>query len=295
MVITSTQKSDVVFGVPLILRYLDSHFDLVKDMSRPQVILSGGDKIDKTEIIKFQNDFATKGCKAPIANGAGNNEVLGAAYITPMKDNRPGTVGIPMYGDVTSVFDPDTLEEKSYNEEGEICIKSEAAMLHYEGNEIDTQKVKRVHPDGSVWVHTGDLGKIDEDGFIYLIGRLSRVIIVGGFKIAASQIEEIAQNNPAIKEAVAVAVPDEEFEHVPMLYVVLNDEYKSSTNLILEELKEQYSIQLKDRATPRYFKALDKIPYTSNNKQDFRKLEQDGKEYVENLLAESKKYVKKSN
>ena len=285
------QKYDTVFGVPLHYRYLSSHIEEIKNMSRPKALASGGDKIDKNEIITFEKMFSELGCQSPIINGAGSNEILGAGYVNPVNANKPGSVGIPMYGDVVSIFDPDTLEEKEFNEQGEICIRSEASFLYYD-NDIDkTNAVKKVHPDGTVWIHTNDLGYMDEQGYIFLLGRLSRVITVGAFKIAASQIEEVVQNHIAIQETVAVAVPDENYGEVPMLYLVLKDKFRTEENAVLEQIKSLCCEHLKDRAVPQYFQIIDAIPYTSNNKQDFRKLENMAKEYVSEL--DDKKILKK--
>jgi len=107
------EKYDVVFGVPLHYRYLNTHFDQIETMSRPRALISGGDKISKEEIVEFQQKFSTKGCNAPIINGAGNNEVLGAGVVNPVFANRPGSIGIPMYDEKISIFDPYTLEEKA--------------------------------------------------------------------------------------------------------------------------------------------------------------------------------------
>ncbi len=280
ILIKYNQQYDTVFGVPLHYRYVNAHLNEIYDMSRPKALISGGDRIDKTEIINYQKAFATLGCQAPILNGAGNNEVLGAAYVNPLQANKPGTVGIPMYGDVTSIFDPDTMEEKKFGEQGEVCTKSDAAFLRYEGDAEKTNQVKKTHSDGSVWIHSGDLGIMDNEGYLSLTGRLSRVITVGAFKIAASQIEEVAQQHSAIKEAVAVAVPDKENGEVAMLFTVVKDAFKSEENAVVEQVKDLCKEQLKDKAVPRYYINLDTMPYTSNNKQDFKKLEAYGKEYV---------------
>ena len=201
---------DVTFAVPLHYRYLNAHLNEISDLSRPQACISGGDKIAKSELVEYHKNFATKGFNAQIINGAGNNEMCGAGYANPLYANKLGTVGIPMDGDVTSIFDPDTLEELSYYEEGELCTKTDSAFACYDNNPEQTKLVKRVHPDGSEWLHSNDLAKMDEEGYISLTGRLSRVISVGAFKISASEIEEVAQEHAAVKEAVVVAVPDEE-------------------------------------------------------------------------------------
>lgn len=279
------QKYDVVFGVPLHYRYLNEHIDELDAMYRPLALASGGDKITATEIETFEEAFKKKGCIAPIVNGAGNNEVLGAGVVCPVHNNRPGSIGIPMYDEAISIFDPDTLEEKKYSEEGEVCYKTESKFAYYEGNQELTDDVKRVHKDGTVWIHSKDLGYMDEDGFVWLRGRLSRVITVGAFKISASQIEEVAQSYPAVKECVAVAVPDSEYGEVPMLYIVLKEEFKSEENAILEEIKELCQSSLKQKASPRYYNVIEEMPYTSNVKQDFKKLEQWGREQVEKEVS----------
>lgn len=274
------QKYDVVFGVPLHYRYLNAHIDEIKDMSRPLVLASGGDKIAASEIIAYQEAFKEKGCNAPIINGAGNNEVLGAGVVNPVLANRPGSIGIPMHNEAISIFDPETLEEKKYGEDGEVCYKTDSAFAYYQGNKELTEDVKRVHPDGSLWIHSKDLGYMDEDGFVWLKGRLSRVITVGAFKISASQIEDVVQAYPAVKECVAVAVPDEEKGEVPMLHIVLKDEFKDEKNIVLEEIKTLCQNNLKEKASPKYYNILDEMPYTSNNKQDFKKLEKLGRKIL---------------
>lgn len=274
------QKYDIADGVPLHYRYLYEHIDEIQDMSRPIALVSGGDKISKGEIETFTKAFSALGCKAPILNGAGSNEVLGAAVMNPLLANRPGSIGIPLYGDCAGIFDPDTMEEKQYGEEGEICYRTEAAFLEYENNEEMTKAIKKIHKDGSTWIHSKDLGYMDSDGFIYLAGRISRVITVGAFKISANQIEEAVQICKEVKECVAIAVPDTEYGEVPMVFLVLDEKAKGNPDEILERVKIVCRRELKEKAVPRYFEIIDSIPYTSNNKQNFRLLEELGKEIV---------------
>lgn len=275
---TMNGKYDVTFAVPYHYRYLAEHIDELSDMSRPVALISGGDKIAKSEVENFQVLFKSKGCSAPILNGAGSNEILGAGCVNPVKANKPGSIGIPMWKDIVSIFDPDTLEEKKYGEKGEICYQTEAAFLHYDNNESQTAEVKKEHKDGSVWIHTKDLGYMDEDGYIFIEGRLNRVITVGGFKISASMIEDAVQDCDYIKECVAVGVPDKESGEVPMLFIVLKENVKKEN--VQDEIERMCQNNIKGRAIPKYYEYIKEIPYTSNNKQDFRKLERMGKELV---------------
>ena len=274
-------KYDIAYGVPLHYRYLSAHLSEISDMSRPRALLSGGDKITVQEIETFQKQFATKGCTAPILNGAGNNEILGAGSVNLIKANKPGTIGLPLYNEIISIFDPDTGEEMKYGETGEICYCSEAAFVGYANNPEKTAQVKRLHKDGKVWIHSNDLGSIDEDGFITIVGRLSRIITVAAFKISANQIEEVVQAHFAVKECVAVAVPDDENGEVPMVHIVLKDEYASKQTEIEKEIRDLCSASLKAKAVPKYYHFMEFIPYTSNNKQDFKRLEQMGRELIQ--------------
>lgn len=273
-------KYDIVFGVPLHYRFLSANLSEFDDMSRPVALISGGDKISAQEIEQFQNEFAAKGCKAPILNGAGNNEIMGAGSVNFIKKNKPGTIGIPLCSDVVSIFDVDTGDELKYGELGEICYLSESSFTEYANNPEKTAEVKRTHSDGKVWIHSNDLGSIDEDGFITIEGRLTRIITVAAFKISANQIEEVVLKHPSVKECVAVAVPDEENGEVPMVHIVLKDGKVQKQAEIETEIREICSLSLKTKANPKYYHFMDAIPYTSNNKQDFRKLEEMGKELI---------------
>jgi len=277
-------KYDVAFGVPLHYRFLSSHLSEITDMNRPQILVSGGDRITALEIETFQKQFALKGCHAPILNGAGNNEILGAGSVNLINANKLGTIGLPLYNDTISIFDTTSGEEMQYGETGEICYCSESAFVEYANNLEKTIQVKRLHNDNKIWVHSNDLGSMDEDGFITIEGRLSRIITVAAFKISANQIEEVVQAHHAVKESVAVAVPDVEAGEVPMIFIVLKEEYLSEKSKIEEEIKNICKMSLKAKAIPKYYYFIDSIPYTSNNKQNFKQLEEMGKIFLENKL-----------
>ena len=273
------KKFDVVYGVPLHYRYMADHISEIDDLSRPVALISGGDKITAQEIDMIQKVFATKKGKAQILNGAGNNEILGAGTVNLLGANKHGTIGLPMYGDIVSIFDPDTCEELKYGQVGEICYNTESAFIEYANDPQKTEKVRRKHKDGKIWIHSGDLGSIDEDGFVTIEGRLTRIITVNAFKISASHIEEVIESHPSVKECVVVAVPDKALSEVPMAHIVLKNENKEQT-LIQEEIKQLCSKHLKEFAVPKYYHFMDAIPYTTNNKQDYRKLEQIGREII---------------
>lgn len=258
---------------------------IVKGLERAQLFGSGGDKISTEEVIEMQQAFNT-----PIANGFGNNECLGPTIVTPMYVNKPGTVGIPMHGVEIKFVNSDTGEEVKKGEPGELYVSSDNLFLKYLNNEEETKRIKVTDENGKQWVKTGDICVEDQDGFIIPMGRSRRLIISDGFKISPDTIEETLMTLNYIKDCVVVGVPDEELGNVPMAFIELEDNY--SINDVLEDIKEKCSKTIPQYEIPKYFEQIDEIPYTQNGKHDFRKLEELGNEYIENIKKDVKNLQK---
>jgi len=265
------------FAAPLHCRYLAERIDEIrkKDLEKIKCLISGGDKITKEELIELEQILGIK-----ILNGYGNNEGLGAITFNPYNANKHGTVGIPKYGDTVTIRDLGNNEELKNGEIGEVCYKTETTFKEYTNKEEETLRVKRKHQDGSVWVHTNDLGSMDEEGYLILDGRIQRVIIRTAFKISPSTIETVVEKHPAVKECIAVGVPDLQEDNVPLLFYVIKEKYLSDKIKIESEIRALCENSLKEAAIPKYYYNIDEIPYTDNNKQDYRKLEQLGLMYV---------------
>lgn len=261
---------------------------LMKNLSRVKAFVSGGDKITSQELLSMQQYFET-----PIINGYGNNELTGAAIISPVYASKPDSVGIPMKGITVATFDTETNEMLPNGTEGEICIQSDNVFVKYFKNEEETNKIKQTHNDNKQWIHTGDLGYIDNDGYVYVTGRSKRLIKREAFKIAPDAIENVIMNIKEVKDCVVVGVPDINMEGsmVPMAYIELDSEYIEQVNKIKEKIQQSCEKELPNYEIPEYIISIDKIPY-NNSKHAFKQLEQDGKEYVENLIKS--KTLKKS-
>lgn len=193
-----------------------------------------------------------------------------------------GIVGLPKPDETIIAYDNDSEKELPYGSSGEICALANTMFLYYESNKHDTTSVKRLHPDGKIWLHTGDLGIVDEDGYIFLQGRIRRVITRLGFKISAYTIEDKICEHPLVKECVAVEVEDKEEEHVPMAFVILRDnsvDVSNAINSIFDKCKKE----LKEHEVPKYIRIVSELPYTQNGKYDFRMLESAGNKYVSSL------------
>ncbi len=243
-------------------------------------MISGGDKISIEELKELKRILGLG-----IVNGYGNNEGLGAVTFNPYNANKFGTVGIPKYGDEVIIYDSESKKELKYGEIGEVCYKTDTMFTEYTNNIEETNRIKQKHDDDSYWVHTGDLGTIDADGYLTLEGRSQRVIVRLGFKISPIVIESVVEKHPAIKECMAIAVSDKDEEQVPMLFYSLKEEYLQNLDQIEEEIKLLCGTSLKENMIPKYYSFIDSVPYTDNNKYDFRKLEELGENFVENNKA----------
>lgn len=255
-------------------------------INRAKVFVSGGDKILEEEIIDMQQAFDTT-----IVNGYGNNECLGAVIVNSMYANKPGSIGLPMKDVDIKVVDPDTLEELPVGSTGEIYISSDNLFVQYLNNQEATDKIKEKDSNNKEWVKSGDLGYIDKDGYVFIRGRNRRVINKAAFKISPDSIEEVINKLPFVESTIVVGVPDEKNGSTLMSFVVLKEginfeDVKDTIKNICEE-------ELPDYEIPTYFEKLDKIPYTPNQKLDFRLLEDMGKELVNNKY--SLKLVNKIN
>lgn len=272
----------IAFAAPFHYRYVRDNYNKltdkqIKGLNKIECLITGGDKISAEENKQLEEIFG-----AVVTNGYGNNEGLGCLTANPSKCNKYGTVGIPQYGQTIIAYDTEEDKELPYGKSGEICALADTMFLYYEGDVDNTNAVKQKHSDGKVWLHTGDLGFVDEDGFITLNGRARRVIVRQGFKISAYTIEDKITEHPAVKECVAIEVKDPIEEHTPMAYVILKDE-NADKETVKQSIYDKCRSELKEYEIPKHLQIVTELPYTQNGKYDFRLLEQQGNEYVDSL------------
>ena len=258
---------------------------IMKKISKVNVFVSGGDKITAQELLSMEQIF-----EKIIVNGYGNNEMAGAAIITPVYASKPDSVGVPMKGVTVATFDPDTMERLENGLEGEICVKSDNIFVEYLNNDEETKRIKQLHSDGTQWIHTGDLGVIDSDGYVYINGRSKRLIKREAFKISPDTIENVIISIPGVEDCVVVGVPDidKDGSFVPMAYVEVKNEYKENFELIQQKIEKTCIEELPDYEMPVYILNIDKIPY-HNNKHAFKILEEQGEKYVSSLKKQKTK------
>lgn len=230
-----------------------------------------------TTLEKESNKFLKEhNCSSKITKGYGMTEVTGGVAGTVDANNEIGSVGIPFVQTNISIFEPETETELGYGQDGEICISGPNTMLGYYNNEQATNQVLKIHSDGRIWVHTGDIGHITQNGNIYVVDRLKRMIIrFDGFKIFPSIIENVLCTHYAVETCKVVSIPDINHSQgkLPKAHVVLKPEFKENSQKIMFELKKLCSEQLPEYVQPVDYKFRDKLPLTPVGKIDYLALE----------------------
>ena len=274
-------KPEHMFGVPAHYQQIAADPKLKdKDLSFIRNYAAGGDAIS-IGAEKTVNEFlAAHNVEYPMAKGYGMTEVSSAATCAAGRVNKPGSVGIPLVNTLISVFEPGTTKELPIGERGELCICGPSMMKGYYNKPAETAAILRTHEDGRVWVHTGDIGYMDEDGFVYLDSRIKRLIIRhDGFKVFPSMIENVVSQHPAIHQCSVVGCTDK--DHVqgrlPFVYAVLTPAAAVSgkKRQILKELRQMCAEELPEYVQPVGYKFIDSMPMTPVGKFDYRKLEEE--------------------
>ena len=251
------------------------------DLSFMLTLGSGGDSMNAGLEDKLNNFMKTHNLRYPLAQGYGMSEVSAAATFCVNDRYKRGSVGIPCIATTIGIFDPETGEELGYNQEGEVCISGPTLMKGYFNNKEETDHVIRKHADGNLWVHSGDIGTIDEDGFVYIKGRVKRMITrFDGHKVFPITIESFIAEHEAVHSCSVIGVDDRERlqGQYPMAVIELNSGIDASRrDEICREIYAKCQEQLEQRGKPVAVVCIDEIPLTAMGKNDYRKLEKEYK------------------
>lgn len=240
--------------------------------------ISGGDMLHSATEEKINNYLAENGCEYPIMNGYGMTEVGAAVCVNMTGMYKRGSVGIPFPQNILSAFDVDTGKELSYGKEGEICICTPSTMLGYINKPEETANILRVHEDGKVWVHTGDLGYLDKDGFVYIKGRLKRYMLRIGDglhkKVFSLFVEKAIMQHPKVRSCVVVPKDDPVEHQVPVAFILPEGDAEP-TKALMKEIMEYCNAELDKYHRPVKCCWVEKIPLTKVGKVDYRALEKE--------------------
>ena len=272
-------KPEHLFGVPAHYQQMAASPLLKnKDLSFIRNYAAGGDAITVGAEQTVDAFLKEHGAEFPLAKGYGMTEVSSAATAAAGTVNKIGSVGIPLVNTVVSVFEPGTENELPIGERGEICISGPAVMKGYYNKPNETAILLHRHADGKLWAHTGDIGYMDEDGFVFLNSRIKRLIIRhDGFKVFPSMIENVISRHPAVQQCSVVGCTDR--DHVqgrlPFVYVVLEPEADKKKRQIQRELRQLCREELPEYVQPVGYKFISEMPFTPIGKVDYRKLEEE--------------------
>lgn len=272
-------KPEHMFGVPTHYQQLASDPKLRdKDLSFIINYAAGGDSLSRGAEQTVNDFLAAHGARYPIAKGYGMTEVSSAATVAAGLDNKPGSVGIPMVNTVVAAFEPGTDQELPIGQRGELCISGPCLMKGYYNKPEETAILLRRHPDGRVWAHTGDMGYLDEDGFVYLDSRIKRMIIRhDGFKVFPSMIENVVSRHPAVHQCSVVGCTDKDHPQgrLPFVYIVLKADITAKKKQVIRELERMCAEELPEYVQPVAYKFISSMPMTPVGKVDYRQLEAD--------------------
>lgn len=272
-------KPEHMFGVPTHYQQLASDPKLRdKDLSFIINYAAGGDSLSRGAEQTVNDFLAAHGARYPIAKGYGMTEVSSAATVAAGLDNKPGSVGIPMVNTVVAAFEPGTDQELPIGQRGELCISGPCLMKGYYNKPEETAILLRRHPDGRVWAHTGDMGYLDEDGFVFLDSRIKRMIIRhDGFKVFPSMIENVVSRHPAVHQCSVVGCADKDHTQgrLPFVYIVLKADTTAKKKQVIRELERMCAEELSEYVQPVAYKFISSMPMTPVGKVDYRQLEAD--------------------
>lgn len=280
-------KPNVIVGVPTLYEALlrSEGFDF--DLSFLRGMFCGGDSLSvelKKKVDKFLKDH---NATIQVREGYGTTECVTASCLTPYDTYREGSIGIPLSDTYYTIVNPNNDTELPYGEEGEICICGPTVMKGYLNNAEETASTLRRHEDGNLWLHTGDLGYMDEDGFVYYKQRMKRLIIVSGINVYPSQVENAIDAHPDVLLSCAVGIPDPYKMHVVKAFVVLRQGVEPSYK-IKEEIIENCKKNVSRYGVPREIEFRTELPKTLVGKVAYRVLEEEeAAKYEEKKKAEA--------
>jgi len=179
-----------------------------RDLSSLKGVFSGGDSLSVELKKKFDKFLYDHHAAVQVREGYGTTETVTACCLTPPHMHKEGSIGLPFPDTYIKIVRPGTEEELPYGEEGEILLAGPTVMKEYMKHPEETAQTLRTHADGLTWVYTGDLGTMDEEGFIFFKGRAKRMIISSGYNVYPAQLENLLDANELVQMSCVIGVPD---------------------------------------------------------------------------------------
>lgn len=274
-------KPNFIIGVPTLYEaLLNNKKTKHMDLSFVKCAISGGDSLSINLKSKIDTFFREHGSKIQIREGYGLTEAVAGICLTPKDFYREGSIGVPYPDTYFKIVKPGTTKECKVNEVGEITIYGPTVMLGYLKNDKETKETLKKHKDGLTWLHTGDLGYMDSDGFIYYKQRKKRMIISSGYNVYPKQIENVIDSHPDVLSSCVIGIKHSYKQEVAKAFVVLKEGYEPTEEIrseIMNYCKKNlakyelpYEIEFR-KELPKTL--VGKVAYTELMKEEDKKLE----------------------
>ncbi|MGX8685489.1 MAG: AMP-binding protein [Spirochaetales bacterium] len=270
-----TARPNLIAGVPTLYEGITRNQEMDGvDLSCLIGVFSGGDSLSVELKKKLDNFLHEHKATINVREGYGTTECVTASCLTPYNKEKEGSIGLPFPDTYYKIFKPGTQEELPYGEEGEICLSGPSVMMGYIGHPEENAQTLQKHADGRIWLHTGDVGTMDDEGFIFFKQRIKRMIVVSGYNVYPSQIENIIDSLDEVHMSCCIGVPDSYKMHKVKAFVVLTPGHKPS-----EEIKEKILAACKKNvakwAIPYEIEFREELPKTLVGKIAYRVLEEE--------------------
>ena len=271
-------KPSVYPAVPSLLKMSmndsDPGSNAFKDI---KVVVVGGDYLSPQVKNEYEEYLKTHGSSAVVKVGYGLSEACGFCCCTAQVDekhvnNHKGTLGIPNPDMIVKIFEPDSDVEKSVGDVGEICITGPTLMMGYINEDEETKKTLVIHNDGRTWLHTGDLGYMDKDGFIFYTSRLKRMIITNGYNVYPIELEDIINKCKYVDTCTVVGIPHKIKSQTPKAVIVLKSNVQDTPE-VREEIRRYCYKNIAKYAVPTEYEFRTSLPKTAVGKVAYRDLE----------------------
>ena len=260
--IVKKYEPNVIVGVPTLFEAMtqNKNFNHMK-LNYLTCVISGGDSLSVELKKKFDAWLEKHHSPTTIREGYGLTECCAASCFTPLNNYREGSIGIPYPDTYYKIVEDGTEKEVPYGEEGEIVITGPTVMAGYIRNRKETKQTLRKHKDGRIWLHTGDQGLMDQDGFVYFKGRLKRMIITSGYCVYPNNIENVIDSHPDVRMSCVIGIPHPYKVTVAKAFIVLKDGVMKSDEL-LTSIKELVEKNLARFSWPYDYEFRDELPKT---------------------------------
>lgn len=268
------KKPNFIAGVPTIFEAL-LHIEALKnaDLSCLSGVFCGGDSLSVELKQKMDAFLKEHGAQIQIREGYGLTECVTASCLTPFSDYRKGSIGLPFADMSYCIVKPGTDDEVPRGEEGEIILTGPTVMLGYLDAPQETADALRILPDGRTWLYTGDLGHMDEDGYIYFHQRIKRMIITNGYNVYPGQLERVIDSHPDVSYSCVIGVKDPRRMKKIRAYIVLENGI-SPDQACKDRIMEYLRMHIAKYALPREIEFRAELPKTLVGKVAYRQLEE---------------------